>query len=345
MPRPLTPLQAHENRLFLDALARTGNARMAAREVGRGPSCFHFRRKRHPAFAQDWDAAVAAAHARFHLAGGKRGPEPSVIASGAKQSSTARGRDAAAGLLRRSAPRNDGREDYRTKGGEPMVVRTRGGKLQIRLAHPDKLTKACEQAFLYALSATANVRLAAAAAGASEAAFYRRRRQNPAFAREMRLALKMGWERLEMAAMEAAMPESHSDDQWRNCDLAPMPRFTPTQAVQLLSLHDKSVNQGWEEPHRRRRRGESDEIYSLRLQAMWRVECNLEAEALALRRAARFEATGGWRHEDEVPPPQLPPLELVTGWSKAMGKPAHHEGVALFGGWRIGDMRRRLREG
>jgi hypothetical protein len=226
-----------------------------------------------------------------------------------------------------------------------MVVRSRTGKLQIRLAHPGKLTKACEQAFLYALSATANIRLAAAAAGASEAAFYRRRRQNPAFAREMRLALKMGWERLEMAAVEAALPESHADDQWRNCDLAPMPRFTPDQAIQLLCLHDRSVNQGWEAPHRRRRRGESDEIYSLRLQAMWRVEKNLEAEAEAVRRAACFEATGGWRHEDEVPPPELPPLELVTGWSRASGRPAHHEGVALFGGWRIADMERKLGRG
>jgi hypothetical protein len=313
---------------------------MAAREVGRAPSCFHFRRKRHADFAQGWDSAVAAAHARFHLAGGKRGPSPSTPL-----------RTGFDGRSRQARPAQDERclegirEDYRTKGGEPIVVRTRNGKLQIRLAHPDKLTKACEQAFLYALSATANVRLAAAAAGASEAAFYRRRRQNPAFAREMRLALKMGWERLEMAAMEAALPESHADDQWRNCDLAPMPRFTPDQAIQLLCLHDKSVNQGWEAPHRRRRRGESDEIYSQRLQAMWRVECNLEAEREALRRAARFEETGGWRFEDEVPPPVLPPLELVTGWSRASGRPAHREGVALFGGWRIGDMRRRLGEG
>ena len=78
---------------------------------------------------------------------------------------------------------------------------------------------------------------------------------------------------------------------------------------------------------------------------MWSVEKDLQAEAAALRRAARYERTGDWRYPDELPPPQLPPLDLVTGWSKASGKPAHHEGVALFGGWRIGDMRRRLAEG
>jgi hypothetical protein len=336
MVRPLTPLQAHENRLFLDALARTGNARMAAREVGRPANSFHYRRKTHAAFAQDWDAAVAAAHARFHLAGGKRGPEDKAAE---RRSGSRRG----PGFRRDDGGRVG--EDYRTKGGEPTVVRTRGGKLQIRLAHPDKLTKACEQAFLSALSATANVRLSAAAAGASARAFYRRRRQNPAFAREMRLALKMGWERLEIAAMEAALPESHADDRWRNCDLAPMPRFTADQAIQLLCLHDKSVNQSWEQPHRRRRRGESDEIYSLRLQAMWRAEQGLAEEAEAVRRGFRYEATGDWRFEEEVPAPSLPPLDLVTGWSKASGKPPHHSGMALFGGWRIADMERKLGRG
>jgi hypothetical protein len=336
MPRPLTPLQAYQNQLFLERFALSGNVRLAAREVGMHYGTLQHRRGAHSGFAQQWAAVAAAVHARLHLAGGKRGPRSSVIASEAKQSRKARGGET--GLLRR----NDGREEFRTKGGEPIVVRTRGGKLQIRLAHPNKLTKACEQTFLYALSATANVRLAAAAAGASARAFYRRRKENPAFAREMRLALKMGWERLEIAALQASLPQSHSDDRWRQCKPAPMPRFSPDQALQLLFLHEKSVQQGWEQPHRRRRRGESDETHRARLQAMWSAEKDLAAEASALRRAAWYEETGGWRYEDKLPPPELPPLELVTGWSKASGRPAHHEGVALFGGWRIGDMERRL---
>jgi hypothetical protein len=318
MPRPLTPLQAHENRLFLDRFALSGNARLAAREAGVEYGTIQHRRKRHAGFAQEWEATAAAVQARLHLAGGKRGPEPSSRCN---------------------------RNPFRTQGGEPVVVRTRNGKLQIRLAHPDKLTKAAEQAFLYALSATANVRLAAAAAGASARAFYRRRKENPAFAREMRLALKTGWERLEMAALQASLPESHSDDRWRQCAPAPMPRFTADQALQLLFLHEKSVQQSWEQPHRRQRRGESDETHRERLRAMWSAEKDLAAEASALRRAARYEETGDWRYEDEPPPPELPPLDLVTGWSRATGKPAHHPGVALFGGWRIGDMRKRLGEG
>jgi hypothetical protein len=196
-----------------------------------------------------------------------------------------------------------------------MVVRTKSGKLQLRLAHRGKLTRAAEQAFLYALSASANVRLSAAAAGASVAAFYRRRRQNAAFAREMRLALRAGYERLEMAALKAALPESHRDDAWRQCEEAPIPRMSADQALQLLYLHEKSVHQSWEKPHRRRRRGESEETYRKRLGGMWTAEKDREAEEAALRRAARFEESGDWRYAEEAPPPPLPPLEQVTGWS------------------------------
>jgi hypothetical protein len=74
---------------------------------------------------------------------------------------------------------------------------------------------------------------------------------------------------------------------------------------------------------------------------MWRVEKDIEAETEAVRRAARFEATGGWRHADEPPPPELPPLSQVTGWSRASGRPPHRPGVALFGGWRIADMEKK----
>jgi hypothetical protein len=328
MPRPFTPLQAYQNRLFLERFALSGNVRMSAREAGVEYGTIQHRRKVHAGFAQEWAATAAAVQARLHLAGGKRGPEASPPPRSARSRS----------------PGNPGK-DYRTRGGEPVVVRSRNGRLQVRLAHPGKLTHAAEQAFLYALSATANIRLAAAAAGASPAAFYRRRKLNPAFAREFRLALKMGWQRLEAAALAAAEAGSHSDDRWRQCDLAPIPPLSWDQTFQLLCRHDRSVNQGWEAPHRRRRRGESDEIYSLRLQAMWRAERNLEAEAEAVRRAARYEESGDWRHEDEPPPPGLPPLDRVTGWSRAGGRPPHHPGVALFGGWRIEDMSKRRRAG
>jgi hypothetical protein len=325
MARPFTPLQAHQNEAFLDSLGRTGNVRLSARAAGVRYGTIQHRRSAHADFAQRWEATVAAVDARLHLAGGKRGPE--------------------------SADRSvrDGRrkpaDPLRTEGGEPIVVRTRSGRLQVRLAHPGKLTREAEQAFLHALAATANVRLSAAAAGASARAFYRRRRLDPVFAREMRLALRMGWERLEAASLAAALAGNHGRDRWRQCAPAPIPPLSWDQAFQQLCRHDRSVNLGWEQPHRRRRRGESDEVYSLRLQAMWRAEKSVEAEQAAVRRAERFEASGSWRHEDEPPPPALPPLEQVTGWSRASGKAGRHGDLALFGGWRIGDMERKPAKG
>ena len=333
MPKPLTPLQAHQNEVFLDSLGRSGNARLSARAAGVAYGTMQHRRSAHADFAQRWEAAEVAVSARLHLAGGKRGPQSASFDR----------------RPRRARPAQDERGTptaaFRTTGGEPIVVRTRSGKLQVRLAHPGKLTREAEQAFLHALSATANVRLSAAAAGASARAFYRRRRLDPAFAREMRLALRMGWERLEMESLRAASPYSHARDRWRNCPEAPIPKLGWDQAFQLLCLHEKSVNQSWEQPHRRRRRGESDETYRLRLQLMWTAEKDREAEEAAVRRAARFESSGSWRREDEPPPPALPPLETVTGWSRAKGKAGRHGGLALFGGWRIADMEKRLGRG
>jgi hypothetical protein len=342
MPRIFTPLEAHENQVFLEVLGETGNARLAAREAGRAHSSFYERARRNAEFAQRWEGAAAAAHARFHLAGGKRGPE----AAGASGPGKGRGGGSRAGR-RGDGPVPGERSGLRTRGGEPVVVRTRSGRLQIRLAHPGRLTKAAEQVFLYALSATANVRLSAAAAGASPRAFYRRRLQDPAFAREMRLALRMGYERLEAAALQEARPESRSHDRWRTCSsAAPIPELSFDQIFQVLCLHEKSVRQSWDRPHRRRRRGESDSVYRERLRAMWTVEKNSEAEEAARLRADRWETTGDWRLADEPPPPPLPPLDLVTGWSRAdPAKRRHNPGLALFGGWRIGEMESKLRLG
>ena len=61
------------------------------------------------------------------------------------------------------------------KGGEATIVDP-PGRLQLRLAPPGRITKAAEQAFLRALSASANVRLSAAAAGFAHSNFYARRR-------------------------------------------------------------------------------------------------------------------------------------------------------------------------
>jgi hypothetical protein len=317
MPRPFTALQAHENRIFLDILARTGNARLAAREAGRAHSSFFERAKRHPEFALRWEAAAAAAHARFHLAGGKRGPSFDKLRTSGKRSGN----------------------PLRTEGGEPMVVRTRSGRLQVRLAHKGKLTLEAERTFLRALCATANIRLSAAAAGASAAAFYRRRRLNPAFAAEMKLALRIGYDRLEHAALERTLQAiaGPEDQAWLAGAIAgnPLPPLSFDQAFQILCLHRNNVRLDSGRPPGRPARVEHDPVA-----AFAAIGRNIDA----IERADRYQATGSWRHADEPPAPALPPLHLVTGWSRAdPAKAKHNPKIALFGGWRIEDLERRER--
>src|SRR3954452_2736579 len=65
MARPLTRAQAIQNRAFLEALRRTNNVRLACREAGAKYGTMQHRRRRHPAFALRWDAALAFAQARL----------------------------------------------------------------------------------------------------------------------------------------------------------------------------------------------------------------------------------------------------------------------------------------
>jgi hypothetical protein len=76
--RPFTRRQALQNQAFLEALGEAGNPRLAARLLGVHRSTYQKRRAKSAAFAQDWDAALAAAHACFHEQSGPRGPEGTV---------------------------------------------------------------------------------------------------------------------------------------------------------------------------------------------------------------------------------------------------------------------------
>lgn len=312
--RPLTRAQAHQNAAFLTALADTGNVRLAARHCGINRSTLTKRRAKYPDFAQNWDAALAAAHARFHLGGGIRLPESS-------------GNKLAA------------------KGGEPTIVRNKRGRLQLRLAQPGAMTKAAEQAFLSALAATANVRLSAAATGFSHATIYSHRKRNRGFAREMRLALERGYDRLELAMLAATDPQSYADDGWRAdpADELPIPGMSAAEAIQLLALHRGGVRLGFEAAHTRKRRSETHAQYGFRLGLMWRADQRRTAEDRAVARAIEFEGKGEWRLPGEpAAPAPLPPLDRVTGWSKAdPTKVPHHSGLPLFGGWRVDDLKKR----
>ena len=233
---------------------------------------------------------------------------------------------------------------HRTVGGEPHLVRLKDGKLQMRRAQPGKLTRQCEQAFLAALSATANVTLSAAAAGASPRAFYRRKRQCRAFARELRLALKMGYDRLELALIESTLAEAHEHDAWRSNEPPAIPPMSVNQALQLMYLHQKEARLVAEPWPIRRRRGESREAQTVRLAAMWEEQQRRSREEFEVAEAERW-AQGlppwGPAGEDVRAKLGLPDLAQVTGWSRAdPEKGGHDPDRALFGGWRIEDMER-----
>lgn len=219
--------------------------------------------------------------------------------------------------------------------GEPRIVRTGSGRLQLRRPQARRLDRKAEQAFLAALSATANVRLSAAAAGFSHSAFYARAHASPGFEREMRLALEMGYDRLELALLAAANPDSYRDDGWRHNDPPPIPSISAGEALQLLHLHQKAARLWAERPDRKRRRGETREQHSARLAAKWQANLNWEDEDRAIEAAIRGEGPPG---PHEPPPPALPALDQVEGWSKAdPDKRGQNSERPMFGGWRIGD--------
>ena len=145
MAKPLTRAQALQNRAFLRALRRTGNVRLACREVGAKYGTMQHRRRMHPAFALRWDAALAFAQAGlsapsprsrirasrpspaegggFRTAGGEAAPRSPQVrqaadAAGAGGEADARG---GAGVSRRA--QRDVQRDPRRGGGGLMLRR------------------------------------------------------------------------------------------------------------------------------------------------------------------------------------------------------------------------------
>jgi hypothetical protein len=328
MARPLTRAQALENRAFLKLLRRCGNVRLACREAGLKYGTMQHRRRHHPGFALRWDAALAFAQARFEKAG-RKGPSSVLRAVPLAQQA--------------------GGGPFRTRGGEMTICRRNDGKLQMRRAQPGKLTRQAEQAFLAAVGASCNMSLAAAAVGSCFNAFKRRRDTDPAFARELRLALAQGYERLEMALHESGLAASHEHDEWRRNDPPPMPPMGVNQALQLMYLHQKEARLLGEPDWLKRRRGESSEAHSERLAQMAEERRRRAREAFELAEAERWaQGLPAWGPAGEEARERLglPDLAQVTGWSRAdPGKAPHDPGRALFGGWRIADMEKKMDPG
>jgi len=354
MARVLTRAQALQNRAFLKVLRRTGNVRLACREVGLKYGTMQHRRAKHPAFAQRWDAALVFAQAKLMKVEKNRHASESRDVDRARFAT--RRPDLAVSSteahLCSAKPPFCSAARYRTRGGEPVVVRLKNGKVQVRRAQPGKLTREAEQAFLAALSATCNMRLSAAAVGAAPHAFYRRRTKDSAFAREQRLALTRGYEALELALIESGVAGSHEHDDWRHNEPPAIPPMSANQALQLMYLHQKAALLVDLPMPLRRRPGESREACCERLAQMAEARAERHREEFEVAEAERRErGLPAWgpageavrRAQDERSHFGLPDLSQVTGWSNAdPEKTPHDPDRALFGGWRIEDMEREL---
>ena len=193
--------------------------------------------------------------------------------------------------------------------------------------------------------------LAAAAVGACFGAFNKRRKKDPAFAREVRLALQRGYEALELALIEGTLPASHEHDDWRHNDPPAMPPMSCNQALQLLYLHQKAAKLADEPTPMRRRRGESHAACCERLAQMSEARHARALEEFAVAEAERWArgeppwGPAGQAVREEIALRLgagqgnafgLPDLAQVTGWSRAdPAKVPHDPTIALFGGWRI----------
>ncbi|HEX8511833.1 MAG TPA: hypothetical protein VF688_01860 [Allosphingosinicella sp.] len=240
--RPFTPRQLRENARFLEALSRTGNARLACHVLGLNRSTYFKRRARSPAFAAAWEEAVEAAD--VSLLDEEHKPRSSRAKSrGAPSDSEQSPFDFA------QDERTPERKPTRTRGGEPHLVRLKSGRLQLRRALPGRMTPAAARAFFVALAATANVRRAAAEAGFAHSSFYAKRAQ-PDFAAQMDAALDLGAFRLEWAAIEAALrsaarPNDPAPPEWQeDAASAPLPAMTPDQMLQLLAYRHRARTHG-----------------------------------------------------------------------------------------------------
>jgi hypothetical protein len=304
VPKTSAARRAEQDEAFLAALGRAGNARLAARTLGVHRSTYTKRRARDPALAARWDSVLAGCHAALEASAGE-------------------------------CPGPNCRSRTRTRGGELTIVRLPNGRYQARRAPPGRMTRAARQIFLEALSASANVRLAAATAGFSHSAFYYRKRVYPDFADEMKEAHSIGYERVQCALYQSfdlmAGPQyGETRDDWlERVGDCPLPPMSVDQAIQLIAMHRRTCREGWEHREARYRVASNDEVRRA-----------LEVALVCVGQRYAVEATRSWRPADEAPPPPAPPLHLVTGWSKATGRPKHNPNRALFGGWRITDWKR-----
>lgn len=188
---------------FLQALAETGNVRLASDKAKVNNASVYRKRQKDPEFAADMDAARAQAKTR--LANEDR-PTP----SGARWD-----RDGSALIITQGA------------NGVPRRVQRAG---------QNGWTRDEEKRFLDTLATTCNVTMACAAAGHNRPSAYTRRNKWPLFAKEWAEALKIGLQNMEVRLLYDAI------DQTDNYYIGVPREIRPgrfDEAIRILSFYEK----------------------------------------------------------------------------------------------------------
>ncbi len=198
-------MEAKRREDFLAELARAGNIGLAAERAKVSRSWALRRRRDDPAFREQTETAVRAAHERL---------------SGAKSSGPT------------------GR--WRTQDGNELVIQHGGGRfVQVRRARRKQWTPRTEARFLRALAATCNVRAAVREAETTFASAYRHRARWPDFARRWDAALEEGYDRLSTLIVANAGRMLGDDDMVPEVELADM---TTDKAIAALHLYRKQIH-------------------------------------------------------------------------------------------------------
>lgn len=150
------------------------------------------------------------------------------------------------------------------------IAAYQSGPAQMRKAKPKGWTKARRKTFLTELAHSCNVTRAHKAAERGEGGAYALRRRDAEFAQQWQAALELGYERLEMALARRALEvlgELELDER-----AEPVEKMTVAQAIEVLNLHRRSVQQG--RGHQRR---------------LCHVATQEETDAVLLKRIAMVE--------------------------------------------------------
>lgn len=122
------------------------------------------------------------------------------------------------------------------------IIPNQKGRLQVRAVRKNGWTAAKRAAFLAELAQSCNVSRANKAAGVATRSAYLLRARDPEFARQWQAALEIGYERLEMALVRRALQVVEGIDLDEGAE--PVEKMTVEQAMNLLNLHRRSVQQG-----------------------------------------------------------------------------------------------------